>query len=52
MMAKAIPATPMIPAAIPPTSAPVEIPEEGVGELEPELAAPVALLEWLTDGRE
>jgi len=45
MMAKAIPATPTIPAAIPPTSAPVEMLEEGLAELEPELAALVALLE-------
>jgi hypothetical protein len=52
MIAKTIPARPTIPAAIPPTSAPLEIPEEGLAELEFELAAPVALLEWLTDGRE
>jgi len=43
---------PIIPAAIPPISAPVETPEERLGEPEAELAAPVALLERLTDGRE
>lgn len=46
-MAKTIPATPTIPAAMPPTKAPLDTPDEGAAEAVFELAAPVALPDWL-----